>query len=79
MLPLSLFAEYSLFNLNDLPTPLITSSALDITPYPEAIKLLISDEILTPPPTPDFIILPINDTYPPVLLPELEVKINTNN
>ena len=50
MLPLSPIAEFPLFNLNNLRTLLLIVSTLDIDDYPEAMELLISDEILTPPP-----------------------------
>ena len=67
MLPLSSFAESSLFNLNNPRISLLTVSVLDIAAHPEAMEQLISDEILSPPPMPDLPLPTINDTYHPIL------------
>ena len=78
MLPLSSFVESSLFNINDPPTLLSTISTLDIAPHSESTQLLISNEILTLPHISDIPLTPINNTYYPILLPELKTKLNTN-
>ena len=77
MLPLSPFVKSLLFNLNNPRTPLLTASALDIGAHSEAMDLLISDKILTPPPM-TYLLQSINDTYYLVLLSELEVNLNNN-
>ena len=71
MLPLSPLAKSTLFNLNNLWTSLLTASTLHIKTHPEVMKLLIYNKILTPPRISDLPLLLINDTYLPVLLPEL--------
>ena len=78
MLPLSSFAISPLSNINDPPTPLLTLSEFDITPHPETMDLLISDEILTHPLISNLPLPPMNDTNHPVLLPELEARLNNN-
>ena len=48
MLLLSPFTLAPLSNLNDSLIPLLLKSELDISTYPEAIELLIPNEILIP-------------------------------
>ena len=56
----------------------MSASALDIATNPEAMKILIYNEILIRPHMFDFILPPINDMDSPILFPEPEAKLNTN-
>ena len=78
MLPLSLVDESPLLNINDSPTLLSSSSTLGIATYFENVLLLMSNEILTPSPMSDLPLQRINNTDPPVFLPEPEATLNTN-